>query len=765
MKRFVYLLLALSIACVISCRQEVISPVGSPDNEIILYASNIDFPSGKTQLQENGAVSWTPGDEISVFYQGESARFTAQCSTPSASAQFKGKLNGYISDAQNSLWAVYPYSEGTDFDGTAVSLTIPWQQVAVAGSFQSNAFYSIAKSANETLGFYNVCGGVRFKVSKEGIHSVTLSGNNGETLSGSVKVEIGQDGKPFVSQIVDGRQSVTLTASEEDSFIVGEWYYIVTLPANLNNGYTLSFLGDTQTKDRKNENAISIKRSVWGSLPSADPAWSPEDTISVVLPESSSLKSRLDRMGIDANQVKHLIISGALSDNDLYMLSYNMPNLKHLDLRSADSESFYCASRTVECLYLPDSMTVLPASALTYCSNLKYVYGANVVVLENRCLSSCSKLEDYYLPKVETIKYEAFSGCSSLTKLFFQKATLLESRSFVGCNSVREAAFDSLEELTSRALDGWWGPENLESLSLPNLKIAGENEFSYLAKLKVLHLPNAVKIGRGLINNSSIEEINCPSLNTIPASCFAGCLNLRSAYFKNAAVVGESAFQGCERLKNVSLPHATDLESKAFYGCTLGGELDFTMAQFIGNNCFENSTGIGSQILVLFPMALWIGERAFANCTGLSMIAIPLATIIKGQAFAGCTALSVFSPDNVLITTSLGDYAFKGCKALATLKFPQLTDLGSGCFEDSGLRELSFGALPWYKTDEDGWFLPPFDFCTFPISQNITENIHLHINSIDLPPVFDEHHPWWSKDWDDHVLFMRRKWAGISEYQ
>lgn len=79
----------------------------------------------------------------------------------------------------------------------------------------------------------------------------------------------------------------------------------------------------------------------------------------------------------------------------------------------------------------------------------------------------------------------------------------------------------------------------------------------------------------------------------------------------------------------------------------------------------------------MFPLAMYIGTRAFANCTGLSLLAIPLVTNIKDEAFMGCSLLSVFSPDNVLIATSLGSNAFNGCTMLHKLVFPQLTTLGS----------------------------------------------------------------------------------------
>lgn len=47
----------------------------------------------------------------------------------------------------------------------------------------------------------------------------------------------------------------------------------------------------------------------------------------------------------------------------------------------------------------------------------------------------------------------------------------------------------------------------------------------------------------------------------------------------------------------------------------------------------------------------------------------------------------------------------------------------------------------------------------------MTEKILLYINGIEETPIFDEYHPWWSKDIEGNVLFMRRKWADISKYR
>ena len=53
-------------------------------------------------------------------------------------------------------------------------------------------------------------------------------------------------------------------------FIPGKWYYIVTLPATLSKGYTLSFEGDKPMGSRVSDKQVTIRRAVWGVLEEAD---------------------------------------------------------------------------------------------------------------------------------------------------------------------------------------------------------------------------------------------------------------------------------------------------------------------------------------------------------------------------------------------------------------------------------------------------------------------------------------------------------------
>ena len=51
----------------------------------------------------------------------------------------------------------------------SVITTLPNEQTAIPGTFASNLFPSLGRAQGLSMGFYNICGGVRFSITKEGI--------------------------------------------------------------------------------------------------------------------------------------------------------------------------------------------------------------------------------------------------------------------------------------------------------------------------------------------------------------------------------------------------------------------------------------------------------------------------------------------------------------------------------------------------------------------------------------------------------------------
>ncbi len=242
-----------------------------------------NVPDTRTVRESDGSVEWCPADEISVFYTENTtggSRFTCQSTEQTAIAEFKGRLDGVIAGGEyftsgKYLYGVYPYSTNTKFKDGVTTITLSSNQRAVEGTFANGLFPTIARSQNMNLAFYNICGGVKFMVSREDITSVSIKGNNDERLAGTANVTLGENGKPVVLTEEVGedgsKKGITVYAPGGGTFEPGKEYYIVAYPVKLSSGYTMTFR-TTEMKEGSyvSNSEVEIQRSVFGVLDQKD---------------------------------------------------------------------------------------------------------------------------------------------------------------------------------------------------------------------------------------------------------------------------------------------------------------------------------------------------------------------------------------------------------------------------------------------------------------------------------------------------------------
>lgn len=286
------LLFALAALAATACTESkvLIEPVRE---QIVITAGFEDAQSTRTGLLDGGTqVYWEYGDNIKVFCDGASGNFTSQISDVyehSPESTFAGSLDNVVMGGNGALsktiWGLYPYRSDATCDGSSVTTTLPADQTGMPGSFFKRTLITLASSNSLALRFYNVCGGIRFSLSKSGIRSVILESNNGEALAGTVTVAF-EGGVPVVKECLDGVSSISLTAPRGEYFKTGEWYYIVTLPGTLSSGFKMTFRKDEESGVVNASSPVSIKRGVFGSVESIDKdvAFSKETTASL-LPE------------------------------------------------------------------------------------------------------------------------------------------------------------------------------------------------------------------------------------------------------------------------------------------------------------------------------------------------------------------------------------------------------------------------------------------------------------------------------------------------
>lgn len=271
--RVLGIILATMLAA-LSCQKESVVTDSSTSSfdKLVIRAEQEGGSSKTTVDSETGTVYWEPEDSINVFYGSNMLKFITH-------NQEKSRIADFVSTEQNVIIGVndgispfivglYPFDKSAVCDGKTITTTLEPEQTASEGTFSNNTFITLGKYSSEAsvMSFYNVCGGIRFKIAKEGIDKVVFLGNNNEVLAGQVKLAFGEDGYPEVKEVLTGYGFVGLTCKE--GFKTDVWYYLATLPVELSKGYSVFLISSTSDTIEaiSYDEPIEIKRSCFGSI-------------------------------------------------------------------------------------------------------------------------------------------------------------------------------------------------------------------------------------------------------------------------------------------------------------------------------------------------------------------------------------------------------------------------------------------------------------------------------------------------------------------
>lgn len=262
--RVIYILLGFGLTlCLQSCVKELKDPTSETFSAQMSFKAGFVDATTKTNRADDGSILWAQAEEINVFKGASiSGRFTSQNAEPAKSVTFTGALSGTYSEGADSYWAIYPYSSGNRCDGRGVTLSVPSVQTSDDGTFKDGIFPSVAHSSDNNLFFYNVCGGFKISLSRGDIKEITLEGNDKESLAGKVHLYGAVGARPSIS-VKEGVSKITLTPSNGKFFKQGVYYYFTVLPAELSNGFTMTFKTDNRMGVLKTNNPLTICHSVF----------------------------------------------------------------------------------------------------------------------------------------------------------------------------------------------------------------------------------------------------------------------------------------------------------------------------------------------------------------------------------------------------------------------------------------------------------------------------------------------------------------------
>ena len=325
--------------------------------------------------------------------------------------------------------------------------------------------------------------------------------------------------------------------------------------------------------------------------------------------------------------------------------------------------------------------------------------------------ANLTKLRKITLPStLTTIDCGAFYGCSMLTTVQgIENVKFINQNAFAGCALTGSLSFDSAVAIADYAFQG---NALIKSVKLSaSTQSVGAYAFANNVGLESLTIESeTVRLGQYAFTGCS--KLTSVSVNSavIPQGAFNDCTSLSSVTLgRDVAVVGEYAF------RNTALTSFTVKEgNKTFY--PVAGkpyllnsagteillaapaiseiEINDSKITSIAQGAFSGNSKITS---VKIPSVTSVGNYAFSECERLSSVtlgtltkigdfaftntrisALPAFTakVIGNYAFASTYLTSVTIPSG----TEIGEGAFDGCKALASVTVGDDVKIGKYAF-------------------------------------------------------------------------------------
>ena len=263
-KLYIYLLAAA--AAVVSCAKEnFVEP--SENNFRIAVAETAPT---KSYLDDSYRIVWERGkDKVSLFLKSDNNCLTA---TQTGTTTYLEKAGALVGNTSKWAYALYPYdAEATNTTGS-ISTTLPAQQQAIPNQYglivAVGASDCSKPDAPTPIHFQTCVTLVEVDLQTDGVKTISLRGNNGETLAGTLRMTVpSADDKVPDPTIVNGLKEVSL--SDNGKVLAKGKYYLAIAPQEFPKGLRIILKGDAFETEKLTTNPVSAirgKRLIAGAL-------------------------------------------------------------------------------------------------------------------------------------------------------------------------------------------------------------------------------------------------------------------------------------------------------------------------------------------------------------------------------------------------------------------------------------------------------------------------------------------------------------------
>ena len=399
------------------------------------------------------------------------------------------------------------------------------------------------------------------------------------------------------------------------------------------------------------------------------------------------------------------------------LTSITMPD----GVTSIGDYTFYkCSSLTS--ITIPDSITSIGNSAFYSCSNLtSIIIPAKVEYIASDTFALCVNIKEFTIDK-DNPNFTAIDGViynKELTKpviaiqgvaknVVIPETVTYIGDTFSGCKSLESITIP--DSVTSIGNGAFYGCSGLTSITIPDsVTNIGWGAFRDCGSLASITIPDSVtSINDWAFSDcNSLKSINIPdSVISIGYGAFFRCKDLTSITLPDSVTsIGDSAFSGCDNLESVTIGKGvTRIDSDAFLNCfglmyiynnsdlslTFGSKKNGYIARYALMIINKDGSVKTSEELIETPDGFLFEKmsssiyRLRAYNGDADTVTLPLD--INGHSYSIYKMKGV---ENVIIPngfTTIGDYAFDGCRSLKSITIPDsVKSIGYYAFRNTGI--------------------------------------------------------------------------------